>query len=213
MTDWLPLGDLLAGKQPAAGACRRSGFRLPKHVENPQPVVVAGDDDDAAEEEAIEDVDYSLATDKQKELLHVYGLFPLRGRHSRRKSPPRALRERDLSKPIPAVGWQTYQQKFPPITKKRTRSERVEWLFCRRSWITMTSSYWSPDDDSVREIPEYIDHRFQGWEKRVNSYDLVDRGIHAFYPAPDRTKIQGTESQEIGGGGDPQEEGAQGRGA
>jgi hypothetical protein len=167
-TNWVPLSQLFNQHPPAPATS-----------------------DPAGDQET--ETDPSLATEKQKELLRVYGIEFVEG--ITKEVALALLRERDLSKPIPASAWQEYQRKFPPSQKHRTRAERVEWLL-QEILEHHDTSYWSPDEECVREILDYIDHRFKGWERRVNSYDLIDRGIHAFYPPPDQAKIEGTEAKK-----------------
>ncbi len=175
MEEWQPLGQTLDAEAPES-TDESHAEELVEPAPEPLP-----------EEDTTE-----LATARLIALLGVYGI-----EHAPRISKEVALallQERDLSKPIPASAWQEYQKQFPPSAKKRTRSERIEWLL-KIILDEHDVSYWTPDHDSVREILEYLDSRFKGWELRVNSYDLIDRGIRAFYPLPNKKMLQHEESK------------------
>jgi hypothetical protein len=172
--EWRPLGSLLDPADDTAAT-------------EPGEPVEESPEELPQEEGGIDEFGAELATPRLLALLSVYGI-----EHAPRISKEVALallQERDLSKPIPASAWQDYQKKFPPSAKKRTRSERIEWLL-KEILEEHDVSYWTPDDASVREILEYMDHRFKGWEIRVNSYDLIDRGIRAFYPPPSKRMLE-----------------------
>ncbi len=176
LTDWIPLRVLQNRPVPSG-----------------TPPIAGAVDADEEEDEEESDVDPEAATEKQKELLRVYGVEFAEG--ISKTVALGLLRERDLSQPISAQSWQSYQTKFPAITTKRTRSERVDDLL-QEILQHHDVSYWTPDDESVREILDYVDHRFKGWERRTNAYDLIDRAIHAFYPPPDQARIEGTEAKK-----------------
>ena len=167
MEDWRPLVEV-----PAIGPPRQADE--PDEIEEAEP-----------EEE--------LATEKQKALLDVYEI-PYQEPITKELALA-LLHQRDLRKPIPAASWNEFKQRFPPVTKRLTHAERTDALL-NEILAEHDTSYWMPDYDVASELLQYLDHRFKGWEHRVNSYDLVDRGINAFFPPPYKQKIEGTTSEK-----------------